>query len=157
VALKIHGIANGVDADYWNPDRAYPNPYRSGEHVVVFVGAMDYRANVHAATWFADEVWPKIRSRHGNVRFCIVGERPAREVRLLGERPGITVTGQVDDVRPYLAHAHAVTTPLRIARGIQNKVLEALAMEKVVLSTPEAWEGVGHVAGHEGCVTSSVD
>src|SRR5699024_4571541 len=77
------------------------------------------------------------------------------EVRALGGHPGITVTGRVDDVRPYLAHAHVVAAPLRIARGIQNKVLEALAMQKVVLTTPEAWEGIEDFAGREGAISDS--
>ena len=154
-ADKVHGIPNGVDAGYWDPQRACSNPYRSGERVVVFVGAMDYRANVHAAQWFAREVWPRILARRPDARFYIVGSKPAASVRALGQLAGITVTGRVEDVRPYLAHAHAVAAPLRIARGIQNKVLEALAMEKVVLATPEAWEGIEDFKGRQGCISDS--
>lgn len=154
-ADKVHGIPNGVDSGYWNPQRDYPNPYPSGERVVVFVGAMDYRANVHAAQWFAHEVWPGIFAKRQDARFYIVGARPTREVRMLGECAGITVTGSVDDVRPYLTHAHAVAAPLRIARGIQNKVLEALAMEKVLLGTPEAYEGIEDFEGRLGCISDS--
>lgn len=154
-ATKVHGIPNGVDANYWNPDRAYANPYPTGQRTVVFVGAMDYHANADAACWFAHEVWPRITARKPDARFYIVGSKPTAAVRALGDIPGITVTGRVDDVRPYVAHAHAVTAPLRIARGIQNKVLEALAMEKVVLATPEAWEGIEDFVGREGCVDVS--
>jgi sugar transferase (PEP-CTERM/EpsH1 system associated) len=154
-AGKIHGIPNGVDTDYWDPQRDYWNPYRPVERTVVFVGAMDYRANVHAAEWFAGEVWPRIVSRQPAARFYIVGNKPTPAVRALGERDGITVTGRVDDVRPYVKHAHAVAAPLRIARGIQNKVLEALAMEKVVLATPEAWEGIDDFEGRQGCIDRS--
>jgi sugar transferase (PEP-CTERM/EpsH1 system associated) len=157
VADKIRGIANGVDADYWNPERAYPVLYQVGERVVVFVGAMDYRANADAAQWFAREVWPRVAAQRTDARFYIVGSRPNRDVLALAKLPGITVTGKVDDVRPYLAHAHAVVTPLRIARGIQNKVLEALAMEKVVLATPAAWEGIDDFPGREGCITDAAD
>ncbi len=154
-AGKVQGIPNGVDGDYWDPQRAYANPYRSDERAVVFVGAMDYRANVHAAQWFASEVWPRILSRRPDARFYIVGSKPGAAVRALGRLAGITVTGRVDDVRPYLAHARAVAAPLRIARGIQNKVLEALAMEKVLLATPEAWEGIEDFAGRQGCISDS--
>jgi sugar transferase (PEP-CTERM/EpsH1 system associated) len=154
-AAKVYGIPNGVDAGYWDPQRDYSNPYPAGERAVVFVGAMDYRANVHAAGWFAREVWPRILARRRDARFYIVGSKPAASVRALGELDGITVTGPVSDVRPYLAHAHAVATPLRIARGIQNKVLEALAMEKVVLATPEAWEGIEDFEGRQGCIDGS--
>ncbi|MEO7051059.1 MAG: TIGR03087 family PEP-CTERM/XrtA system glycosyltransferase [Rhodanobacter sp.] len=154
-ADKVHGIPNGVDGEYWDPQRIYPNPYRSAERAVVFVGAMDYRANVHAAQWFAREVWPRILAGCPDAHFYIVGSEPTAAVRALGELAGITVTGRVEDVRPYLAHAHAVAAPLRIARGIQNKVLEALAMEKVLLATPEAWEGIEDFAGRQGCISDS--
>ncbi|MGH8233153.1 MAG: TIGR03087 family PEP-CTERM/XrtA system glycosyltransferase [Rhodanobacteraceae bacterium] len=156
-AAKVHGIPNGVDAGYWDPQRAYSNPYRPGERAVVFVGAMDYRANVHAAQWFAREVWPRIFAGKPGARFYIVGSKPTAAVRALGEIAGITVTGRVDDVRPYLAHAHAVAAPLRIARGIQNKVLEAMAMEKVLLATPEAFEGIEDFEGRQGCIDRSPD
>ena len=155
VAEKVHGVPNGVDAAYWSPAHACPSPYRSGERVVVFTGAMDYRANADAVAWFADAVWPRVLAGCANARFYVVGSNPAREVQALGERAGITVTGRVDDVRPYLSHAHAVVAPLRIARGIQNKVLEALAMEKVVLATPEAWEGIEDFPSREGCISGS--
>jgi len=154
-AGKVHGIPNGVDSGYWDPQRDHANPYRPGERVVVFVGAMDYRANVHAVQWFAREVWPGIFAAQPDARFYIVGSKPATAVRVLGQLAGITVTGRVEDVRPYVAHAHAVAAPLRIARGIQNKVLEALAMEKVLLATPEAWEGIEDFAGRRGCISDS--
>ena len=154
-AAKVYGVANGVDAVYWNPQRDYPDPYRPGERVMAFVGAMDYRANVHAAQWFVQEVWPRVSAARPDARFYIVGSRPAREVQSLGRLAGVTVTGRVEDVRPYLAHAHAIAAPLRIARGIQNKVLEALAMEKVVLATPEAWEGIDDFVGRMGCISDS--
>jgi polysaccharide biosynthesis protein PslH len=153
VAHRVHGIPNGVDTEYWDPRRTYPDPYRPGERAVVFVGAMDYRANVHAAQWFAREIWPRISTRRPDARFYIVGSRPTAAVRALGQLAGITVTGRVEDVRPWLAHAYAVAAPLRIARGIQNKVLEAMAMEKVLLATPEAWEGIEDFEGRQGCIS----
>ncbi|TAL99278.1 MAG: TIGR03087 family PEP-CTERM/XrtA system glycosyltransferase, partial [Rhodanobacter sp.] len=154
-AGKVHGIPNGVDAEYWDPQRTYVNPYRSGQRVVVFAGAMDYRANVDAVQWFAREVWPLVSARRQDARFYIVGSKPTAAVRALTGVAGITVTGRVEDVRPYLAHAHVVVAPLRIARGIQNKVLEALAMEKVLLATPEAWEGVADFEGRQGRIDAS--
>jgi len=154
-ADKVYGIPNGVDAAYWDPQRTYPNPYQPGERVLVFVGAMDYRANVHAVQWFVRAVWPHIFARRQDARFYIVGSKPTAAVRALGQLAGITVTGRVEDVRPWLAHAHAVVAPLRIARGIQNKVLEAMAMEKVLLATPEAWEGIEDFEGRQGCIDES--
>lgn len=154
-AGKVHGIPNGVDGGYWDPRRTCANPYPPTERAVVFVGAMDYRANVHAAQWFAREVWPRVLARCPEARFYIVGSNPTAAVHALGQLAGIVVTGRVEDVRPWLAHAHAVAAPLRIARGIQNKVLEALAMEKVLLATPEAWEGIEDFAGRQGCISDS--
>ena len=154
-AGKVHGIPNGVDAGYWDPQRSCSSPYPTGVRGVAFVGAMDYRANVHAAEWFAREVWPRVIAQRPDARFYIVGNKPTAAVQALGQLTGIRVTGRVEDVRPYVAHAHAVAAPLRIARGIQNKVLEALAMEKVVLATPEAWEGLEDFAGRQGCISDS--
>ena len=156
-AARVHGIANGVDAGYWDPDRVCSTPYQSGERVLVFVGAMDYRANVDAASWFAHEVWPRIAAQRPDARFYVVGSKPTAAVCALEQLAGITVTGRVEDVRPYLAHAHVVAAPLRIARGVQNKVLEALAMEKVLLATPEAYEGIADFAGRLGCIDGSPD
>ncbi|MGB5306993.1 MAG: glycosyltransferase, partial [Gammaproteobacteria bacterium] len=97
---------------------------------------------VHAVQWFALHVLPRIRAAVPTARFVIVGARPASEVRRLASAPGVEVTGAVPDVRPYLAHAHAAVAPLRIARGVQNKVLEAMAMAKPVLATSAAVEGI---------------
>lgn len=141
-AERVTHINNGVDADYFSPGRDYPNPYRPDEDVLVFTGAMDYWANVDAVCWFATEVLPIIRSRRPSARFYVVGARPSAEVQRLGEAEGVQVTGTVDDIRPYLAHARAAVAPLRISRGVQNKVLEAMAMAKPVLATPAAMEGI---------------
>ncbi|MBF0296165.1 MAG: TIGR03087 family PEP-CTERM/XrtA system glycosyltransferase [Magnetococcales bacterium] len=142
VADKVDFWENGVDTDYFSPDRDYPNPYEATDLPLVFTGAMDYWANVDAVTWFAREVFPQVLATLPRARLVIVGGRPAREVLALRSQPGITVTGQVEDVRPWLFWARAAVAPLRIAQGIQNKVLEAMAMAKPVLATPKAMEGV---------------
>ena len=141
-ADRVDWIENGVDTDYFRGGREFANPYHPGEVALVFTGAMDYWANVDAVRWFADQVFPRILRRHVEARFYIVGARPTESVRLLGRREGIVVTGAVPDVRPYLAHARLAVAPLRIARGIQNKVLEALAMAKPVLATTMALDGL---------------
>jgi sugar transferase (PEP-CTERM/EpsH1 system associated) len=141
-ARRVTFVENGVDTDYFSPQRAYPNPYREGGPVFVFTGAMDYWANVDAVTWFASDVFPAIRRHTQAAQFYVVGIRPTEQVRRLAQRPGITVTGAVDDVRPYLAHARAAVAPLRIARGVQNKVLEAMAMARPILVSEQALEGL---------------
>jgi glycosyltransferase involved in cell wall biosynthesis len=110
---------------------------------------MDYWPNEDAAEWFARDVLPRIQATRSDVRFYIVGTRPSERVRRLAELPGVHVTGAVPDVRPYLQHADVAVAPLRIARGIQNKVLEAMAMAKPVVATAEAAEGVNAVLNSE--------
>jgi len=148
-STKISYFNNGVDADYFSPQHRYQNPYLEGKHILVFIGAMDYWANVDAVTWFSRNILPKVRARLPNVEFHIVGARPTAAVMSLAELPGVTVTGSVPDVRPYLAWASLAVAPLRIARGIQNKVLEAMAMGKIVVVSPQAIEGIDAMPGQE--------
>jgi sugar transferase (PEP-CTERM/EpsH1 system associated) len=139
---RVSPLENGVDTGYFRPDADYPNPYPAEAEVMVFTGAMDYWANGDAVVWFADEVFPELRRRCGKAEFYVVGSRPTEAVSALGRRAGVTVTGAVPDIRPYLRHARFAVAPLRIARGVQNKVLEALAMAKLVLASPAAMEGI---------------
>ena len=156
-AEHVHALGNGVDLDYFDGRRSYVNPYPPGGPVLVFTGMMDYRANVDAVCWFADAVLPEIRARHASVRFAIVGAKPDEKVKRLAERPGVIVTGRVEDVRPYLAHAAVAVAPLRIARGIQNKVLEAMAMERPVVASAEAFEGIDAEPGVDLAVAGGDD
>jgi sugar transferase (PEP-CTERM/EpsH1 system associated) len=141
-ADRVRFMDNGVDHSYFSPERDYKNPYQEGVNVLVFTGAMDYWANIDAVRWFALDIFPQIRHSVPTAQFVIVGARPSREVLQLASLAGVTVTGPVADIRPYLAHARAAAAPLRIARGVQNKVLEAMAMAKPVLATPAAVEGI---------------
>lgn len=144
VGGRIHALGNGVDLDYFDPSLPYANPFPPGGHNAVFTGAMDYQANVDGVVWFCREVWPKVRDALPSARFHIVGQRPTAVVRALAdESKGVMVTGRVPDVRPYLVGANVVCAPLRVARGVQNKVLEALAMDRQVVGTAAAWEGLG--------------
>lgn len=147
VADRVGSYSNGVDSDYFSPDQVFPRPYKESERVLVFTGAMDYWPNIDAVNWFAREIFPAIFSDDKQLRFYIVGSNPAAQVRKLGDLPGVVVTGRVDDVRPYLAHATAAVAPLRIARGIQNKVLEAMAMGLPVIVSEAGLEGIA--ANHE--------
>lgn len=144
---RVLEITNGVNTHYFDPSLSYPDPYSSDPSVKpsvgVFTGAMDYRPNVDAILWFAANVWPEIRVRRPDAQLWVVGSNPVKSVRALSSRQtGIFVTGYVPDVRPYLRYAKVAVAPLRIARGLQNKVLEALAMELPVVATPQAWEGI---------------
>ncbi|WP_020655398.1 TIGR03087 family PEP-CTERM/XrtA system glycosyltransferase [Massilia niastensis] len=146
---KIGFFTNGVDTDYFTPAGSYASPFAPGECAVVFTGAMDYWPNVDAVQWFAAEAMPILRARHPDLRFYIVGARPTAAVQELARLPGVKVTGTVPDVRPYIAHARAAVAPLRIARGIQNKVLEAMAMATPVVVSPQALEGIDAEPGRE--------
>ena len=146
---KIGYFNNGVDTVYFSPDHAFNNPYAVDETAIVFTGAMDYWPNVDAVQWFATEVFPRLRAALPKARFMIVGARPAPEVQALAAIDGITVTGTVDDVRPFIRHAAVAVAPLRVARGIQNKVLEAMAMGKSVVVSPQALEGIDAVVGRD--------
>ncbi len=140
---KVHGILNGVDIDFFNPDANFEEETLIPSSAFIsFTGAMDYWANVEAVVWFANEVWPKVLKSHPDLLFLIVGGNPSTEVKLLDKQPGIVVTGRVHDIRPFIEQACCSVAPIRIARGIQNKVLEAMALAKAVVLTPMAAEGI---------------
>jgi polysaccharide biosynthesis protein PslH len=132
---EIDCMENGVDFDFFNASEVSAPASLNGRPYVAFVGAMDYYPNADAVCWFAANVFPELRRRRRHLEFLIVGRDPGKAVRRLAEQPGITVTGSVPDVRPYLVGAISVVAPLRVARGIQNKVLEALAMGKGVFAS----------------------
>jgi sugar transferase (PEP-CTERM/EpsH1 system associated) len=148
-AQKIEHVNNGVDCEYFSPELEFGNPYGATDRVLVFTGAMDYWPNIDAAQWFAREVFPHVRARYAAAQFFIVGARPTPAVKKLAQTAGVTVTGSVPDVRPYLAHAAIALAPLRVARGVQNKVLEAMAMARPVVASPQAAAGVEAVVGRE--------
>ena len=133
----VHVLENGVDVDYFS---AIP-PETDGLNIV-FVGVMDYAPNVEAVTFFANNVWSGIREAHAQARFIIIGANPSQSVRELVRIPGIEVTGYVPDIRPYLSTATVSIAPLEIARGVQNKILEAMSAGIPVLTTPEVARGL---------------
>ena len=156
-AARAGVLGNGVDADYFAPDPARPSPYAADEIPLVFMGAMDYWPNVDAVTWFAREALPELRKRWPTLRFHIVGRSPAPAVVALAS-DAVSVTGTVPDVRPYVQHAAAVVAPLRLARGIQNKVLEAMAMARPVVAATTCVDAMDVKAGeHLLSATKSED
>ncbi len=140
--VPVSCVGNGVDLDYFTPGAAAPE-----EDLLVFTGVMDYSANVDAMVWFCAEVLPRIRATRPAARLAIVGSRPNAAVRALGALAGVTVTGRVPDVRPWIGRAAVFVAPLRLARGIQNKVLEAMASGVPVVASTAAWRGTGLAAG----------
>lgn len=141
-AEHVHTIENGIDTNHYDP--AEVQPIDAARPLIVFTGQMDYRPNIDAVRRFVREVWPAVRAAVPAAHFAIVGRDPTREVTELGRIEGVIVTGAVTDVRPWLAGADMVVAPLGIARGIQNKVLEAMAMARPVVASPQAADGIDH-------------
>jgi sugar transferase (PEP-CTERM/EpsH1 system associated) len=133
-------ISNGVDLDYFRPTGAGRG--KAEEPTLVFTGVMDYFPNIDAVTYFCRDIFPGVTRALPGTRLFIVGRNPTPAVRRLGRDPHVIVTGSVPDVRPYLEKAHIAIAPFRLARGVQNKVLEAMAMERPVVGTPQAFQGV---------------
>lgn len=142
-AARVHAVGNGIDTMHFAPEAGFARLDDAGP-LIVFTGQMDYRPNVEGVRWFAEAVLPQIRAARPDVRFAIVGRKPEAAVRALGARPGVVVTGEVDDVRPWLAAASVVVAPLKLARGVQNKVLEAMAMARPVVTSGGAATGIDH-------------
>lgn len=146
---RLYAVSNGVDVEYFRRDAplqswasAHIRPAADDAGSIVFTGTMNYRPNVDGMIWFVRYVWPALRRLRPSCRLTIVGRDPSATVRRLAETGGVRVTGGVPDVRPYLAEAQLAIAPLRIARGVQNKVLEAMAMGCPVVATPAALEGL---------------
>jgi len=140
---KVHGLLNGVDIDFFDPTTNFSDePLVPEKPFIAFTGAMDYWANVDAVLWFSKQVWPLILQQQPDAIFCIVGGNPSKEVIELANLEGIEVTGRVHDIRPFIAKAKCVVAPMQIARGIQNKVLEAMSLNKAIVVSSMAMEGI---------------
>ena len=140
-AAKVHVVENGVDTAYYaNP--GVPRNVANTRPNIIFVGSMDYHANIDAAIWFANELWPAIKARHPDLAFQIVGRAPPPSVRALTRYPGIIVTGGVPDVRPFYRDAVAAVVPLRVGGGTRLKILESMAAGTPVISTSIGAEGL---------------
>ena len=144
----VRALGNGIDTELFDPAAVQTAPELAGAApTIVFTGQMDYAPNITAVELFAHEVMPRISAVHPGACFAIVGRAPTAAVRARVGVNGTLVTGAVPDVRPWLAGADLVTAPLLIARGVQNKVLEAMAMARPVLLTPAAAAGIGAADG----------
>jgi sugar transferase (PEP-CTERM/EpsH1 system associated) len=139
----IRVVPNGADIQafqYESPEKEVPNQ-------IIFTGTMDYYPNITAVLFFAQQCWPLIQARVPGATWQIVGRKPPPEVQRLAELPGVTVTGFVPDVRPYLARAAVAIAPLQIGSGTRLKILEAFAMQKAVVSTGVGCEGLSVKSG----------
>ena len=141
----VQVLENGIDLAAYRPVPHLPDT----APLLVFTGQMDYLPNVDAAFGFARDVLPLIRARHPTVRFAIVGRNPTAALTALDGRDGVTVTGGVPEVQSWLARADVVVAPLAIARGVQNKVLEAMAMARPVVASPQAYQGIDAEPGRD--------
>jgi sugar transferase (PEP-CTERM/EpsH1 system associated) len=146
-ADRIFTLPNGVDTELFDPGRYPACPFAKDGPTFVFTGAMDYPPNVEAVVWFANRVLPLIRGAMPTARFMIVGTNPSARVRKLADNPAVVVTGRVESTAAYLAHADVAVAPLFMARGIQNKVLEAMAMARAVVASKGALTGIAATAG----------
>lgn len=146
VNKPIVSVKNGVDAHFFNPNLNYRNVFshqNKDTKTIVFTGMMNYWPNIDAVQWFVKHVFAHVLERIQNVEFYIIGAKPTRSVFHLSQQHGVFVTGRVPDVRPYLAWSDLAVVPLRVARGIQNKVLEAMAMAIPIVASSQAMVGIG--------------
>jgi sugar transferase (PEP-CTERM/EpsH1 system associated) len=150
--VPVSLVGNGVDLDYF---RSSGEPKWPGS--IVFTGVMDYFPNVDAVRWFCEVVLPLVQREIPHAQLTICGSRPSATVRRLAKRPGVRVTGWVPDTRPYLDAAEVFVAPLRIARGVQNKVLEALAMGLPCIASTAAWRGTAIPEGAGLLVADEVE
>jgi sugar transferase (PEP-CTERM/EpsH1 system associated) len=142
--LEVTVVPNGVDTRVYTP--------RSTHHytpTLIFTGTMDFRPNVDAVLWFAHEVLPRVRAEVPGAHFIVVGQRPHRRLDRLRDHPAVTLTGWVEDVRPYIAQAAVYVAPLRMGGGTRLKLLEAMAMGKAVVATRLGAEGYPVTDGRE--------
>ena len=152
---RIRAIGNGIDLTFYGA--ADIKPAEADQPMILFTGQMDYQPNIQAVESFSHQVMPDILARFPDARFAIVGRAPSDRVRQLDGRNGTLVTGPVDDIRSWILAAEVVVAPLRIARGIQNKVLEAMAMAKPVVASACAAEGIEATSGKHFLIAESVD
>jgi len=143
---KVHVVTNGVDAKAYYPattaTRDDQRLFDYASPVLLFTGVMDYFPNEDAVVWFADTIWPTIHKQYPLGKFIIAGMRPSRKVKDLADRPSIEVTGFLEEILPYYQQADFLVAPFRVARGVQNKVLQALACGLPVITSAQGAAGI---------------
>jgi len=140
---SVFVVPNGVDLDYFSPRPEIPKSKN-----LAFIGSMDYPANIDAVRWFTDQILPEIKNHAADLHFFIIGKNPPPDIQALNDDPQVTVTGFVEDVRPYLAESQVFVVPLRYGGGTRLKILDAWAMGKAVVSTSIGAEGLNATHNH---------
>jgi len=143
---KPLAIGNGIESETFTPAL---HPTENSDPVFIFTGVMDYKPNIDSVLWFTEKVWPRITAKHPDSRFIIAGMNPVPGILALNKIKGIEVTGYVDDILPYYHQSDIFIAPLRIARGVQNKVLQAFSCGLPVISTSMGAEGIDYTDGED--------
>jgi sugar transferase (PEP-CTERM/EpsH1 system associated) len=146
--VRVTVAPNGIDTRAYRPEIS-DHKTQISKNGLVFTGTMDFRPNVDAVLWFAREVLPRVRARVPDAHFSAVGQRPHRRLAVVREDPAVTMTGFVEDTRPYIANSAVYVVPLRMGGGTRFKILEAMAMGKPVVSTRLGAEGFPVTHGQE--------
>ena len=159
---KVHAVGNGVDRDSYYPaddngDGIEGDLFNGASPVILFTGVMDYFPNEDAVIWFADNVWPSLIQKYPHAKFVIAGMRPSKKVSELANRRGIEVTGYLDDILPHYQQADFLVAPFRVARGLQNKVIQAMACGLPVLASAEGATGINCVDNEHLIITNTAD
>jgi len=154
--IQPHVILNGIDLSIYDLPLTIDHlgkssivNRQSSQWSIVFTGKMDFRPNIDAMLWFGQAVWPAVKQQCADARLIIVGQKPSPRLDVLRRDPSIELTGEVDDVRPYIAEAAVYVAPLRIGSGTRFKLLEAMALRKPIVSTTLGCEGFDIVPGRE--------
>lgn len=150
-AIPVSVLGNGIDSEHFHPDRVVPEPRLAclSPHRMIFTGQMDYPPNVDAVLRMAQRILPRVRNHIPDASFHVVGRNPSDEVLALDGVDGVHVWGRVDDMRCWLTATDVAVVPLEIARGVQNKVLEAMAMRLPVVLSSGAATGIAALEGSE--------
>jgi sugar transferase (PEP-CTERM/EpsH1 system associated) len=151
---KVLTMGNGMDTDSFVPAASSP---KNNAPVMLFTGVMDYKPNIDAVVWFVEHVWQEILQEYPEARFIIAGMNPSSNVKSLEKISGIEVTGFVDDILPYYHQSDYFVAPFRLARGVQNKVLQGFACGLPVISTPMGAEGIDCTKNIDILIASTAD
>ncbi|QSP93518.1 TIGR03087 family PEP-CTERM/XrtA system glycosyltransferase [Marinobacter salinisoli] len=149
---RLRVLGNGIDTDLFFPRRRADRPNKP---VFLFTGVMNYKPNEDAVQWFVDSIWDDIKAEWPDAQFVVAGMDPSPKIKELGKKPGIVVTGFVEDIVPYYQQADVFVSPFRFARGVQNKILQALACGLPVITTQLGLEGINAKPGEEVLVANT--